>query len=183
MPKGADAVRHVCASSQKLYLGACSCVKLLGMSATPPVPPEGELITAAIKRRRISARAAARRAGMSVTRWSQIVNGYQTVQRQRVAVQGPAETVARMAHVAGVSPQQLADAGRGDAAQELTLMLTDAAEPEQPTPEPETDVIGRVLDAAMAGLTPRQKLIYLEKYGDGVRREMEETEREHRDAG
>jgi transcriptional regulator with XRE-family HTH domain len=106
------------------------------MSTRPAPTPEGELIKDALKRTRLSARRAAERAGISEGRWRQIVNGYQTVTRgQHVPVTGPAETVARMAHVVGVTPEQLEGVQRADAAAELRLLLrtmpaeTDGAAP------------------------------------------------------
>lgn len=89
------------------------------MTDRPPQPPEGQLIAAALKRMKMSQREAARRADISEGRWRQIVNGYQTVSGSHVPVRGPADTVARMAHVALITPEQLEDAGRPDAAEEL----------------------------------------------------------------
>ncbi|MGP3914384.1 helix-turn-helix domain-containing protein [Nonomuraea sp. 10N515B] len=93
------------------------------MSERPEAPPEGQLIAAALKRKRLSAREAARRTGISEGRWRQIVSGYQTVSGVHVSVRGPAETVARMAHIAGLSPTQLVEANRSDAADELREIL------------------------------------------------------------
>jgi transcriptional regulator with XRE-family HTH domain len=81
--------------------------------------PEGALITAALKRRRLSARAAAPQAGISETRWRQITSGYQTVSGQRIPVRAPADTLARMAQIARVTPEQLIEVDRADAAEEL----------------------------------------------------------------
>lgn len=90
------------------------------MSQRPEQPREGALIKASLKRTGKSARKAAREAGMSEGRWRQIVDGYQIVSAGVYApVRGPAETVARMASVAGVLPDDLEAAGRGDAAAEL----------------------------------------------------------------
>jgi len=69
----------------------------------------------------MSAREAARRAGISEGRWRQIAGGYQVVSPGVYAhVRGPAATLARMASAAGVTPEQLTAAGRDDAA---TVML------------------------------------------------------------
>jgi hypothetical protein len=87
------------------------------MSKRPDPPPWGALITAALSRGRISAREAARQAGISEGRWRQISGGYQVVSAGVYApVRGPAPTLARMAAVAGVTPQELRTAGRADAA-------------------------------------------------------------------
>lgn len=67
----------------------------------------------------ISQREAARRARMSEARWRQLVSGYQLVQRTHVAVRSPDKTLARMARAVGVTAEQLAGAGREDAAQAL----------------------------------------------------------------
>jgi hypothetical protein len=90
------------------------------MTERPEPPPWGALITAALASEGISAREAARRAGLSEGRWRQITGGYQVVSPGIYAeVRGPAATVARMAAVAGVTPAQLRAAGRDDAAKVL----------------------------------------------------------------
>jgi len=90
------------------------------MSQRPDPPPWGALITSALRRGGMSARQAARRAGISEGRWRQISGGYQVVRPgEYVSVRGPAGTLARMAAVAGVSPDELREAGREDAAQAL----------------------------------------------------------------
>lgn len=87
------------------------------MSQRPDPPPWGALITSALRRGGMSARQAARRAGISEGRWRQISGGYQVVRPGVYAsVRGPARTLARMAAVAGVSGDELRAAGRPDAA-------------------------------------------------------------------
>jgi hypothetical protein len=87
------------------------------MKGRPEPPPWGALITAALARNGLSAREAARRAGLSEGRWRQITGGYQVVSPGVYAeVRGPAGTLARMAAVADVTPAQLRAAGRDDAA-------------------------------------------------------------------
>jgi hypothetical protein len=82
--------------------------------------PWGAAIAAACRQGGLSARAAARRAGISEGRWRQITGGYQVVRPGvYVPVRGPAQTVARMAAVAGLTPAQLTAAGRDDAARVL----------------------------------------------------------------
>jgi transcriptional regulator with XRE-family HTH domain len=94
--------------------------KVDSMSERPEPPPWGTLIAAALASARLSAREAARRAGMSEGRWRQITSGYQVVSPGVYAeVRGPAATLARMAAVAGVTPDQLRAAGRADAADVL----------------------------------------------------------------
>src|SRR5580698_4883340 len=87
------------------------------MPDRPQAPPWGTLISAALAREGLSARAAARRAGLSEGRWRQITGGYQVVSPGVYApVRGPAGTLARMADTAGVSAAELRAAGREDAA-------------------------------------------------------------------
>lgn len=108
------------------------------MSEKPTPTPEGELIQSALARAGMSARAAAKSAGISEGRWRQIVNGYQVVTKGTYVpvTDAPAATVAAMAKAVGLTPAQLADVGRDDAAQHLEeLGVSDA----QPAPEPRYD--------------------------------------------
>jgi hypothetical protein len=90
------------------------------MAQRPSPPPWGVLLTKALADAQLSAREASRRAGISEGRWRQIASGYQVVSPGVYApVHGPAETLAKMAAVAGVTPAQLTDAGRTDAADAL----------------------------------------------------------------
>jgi transcriptional regulator with XRE-family HTH domain len=91
------------------------------MTTKPEPQPEGKLIMDARKRARLSGREAARRAGISEGRWRQIVNGYMVVTKgvYSPVVGAPADTVARMAQSVDVTPEQLEEAGRADAAEEL----------------------------------------------------------------
>ncbi len=84
------------------------------MSERPGPPPWGALVTKALATAKLSAREAARRAGISEGRWRQIASGYQVVSAGIYApVRGPAPTLARMAAVVGVTPAQLTQpAGR-----------------------------------------------------------------------
>jgi len=94
------------------------------MTQRPEPPPWGALISAALASDGMSAREAARRAGLSEGRWRQITAGYQVVSPGVYAhVHGPAATLARMAAVAGVTPAQLRAAGRDDAASVLATKL------------------------------------------------------------
>lgn len=89
------------------------------MTERPDAPPEGKLIRAALAASGLSQRKAAKRAGISDTRWRQIVAGYQSVGGEPVVFRSLDETLARMAHVVGVRPEELADAGRPEAAEVL----------------------------------------------------------------
>lgn len=90
------------------------------MPERPAPPPWGALIMTALAREGLSVREAARRAGLSEGRWRQITAGYQIVSPGVYAeVHGPAATIARMAWVVGVTPEQLSEVGRDDAAELL----------------------------------------------------------------
>jgi hypothetical protein len=95
------------------------------MSQRPDPPPVGAALTAALADSGLSARQAARQAGISEGRWRQISGGYQVVRPGVYApVRGPAATVARMAAVAGLNAAQLRAAGREDAARALEARAT-----------------------------------------------------------
>src|SRR4051812_15216413 len=84
-----------------------SSAKVCTVTEQPTPPPEGELITAALKRIRpkMSVREAARRAGISEGWWRQVVQGYQPLRGGlRAPMRGSAEVVAAMAKVVGVTP-------------------------------------------------------------------------------
>lgn len=96
----------------------------------PGRPPEARLIAAALKRSGLSGRKAAERAGISEGRWRQIVNGYQTPSAKiQIPVIAPPDTLARMAQVVKVTPEQLEEAGRRDAAE----VLRELGEYKEPT--------------------------------------------------
>lgn len=79
--------------------------------------PEGRLIAQAITARGLSVRKAAKGTGITDTRLRHIINGYAPVGRgQRVEVVAPADTLARIAHSLDITPEQLREAGRDDAA-------------------------------------------------------------------
>jgi transcriptional regulator with XRE-family HTH domain len=89
---------------------------LAGMPEKPAQPAEGALIQRAMVRQRLSARQAAVKAGISEGRWRQIVSGYQSARGQQFPVTAPAATLAHMAAAVGLTPEDLTEAGRGDAA-------------------------------------------------------------------
>lgn len=93
------------------------------MPKHPDQPAEGQLIDNAAATRQLSARRAAPLAGISAARWGHIVNGYQSLGGGKyLPVRAPASTLARMAAVVGVTPDDLRKAGREDAADELVAM-------------------------------------------------------------
>lgn len=112
-------------------LRKCSCVRMrshvmIWDMVNPPAPippPEAQLIEQ--KRNqppRMSIRQAAARAGISETRWRQIESGARIFRGNRYPERAPAGTLASMARVVGVTPGELANAGRQDAADELAVM-------------------------------------------------------------
>lgn len=109
----------------------------------------------------MSARTAAREAGISEARWRQIASGYQTVSGTRVPVTAPAETLARMARVVGVTPPELEEAGREDAATELRALVEAVADTDDAPAEEEDWRIRRIRD--MEYLDPGEKEIYIEQ--------------------
>lgn len=101
--------------------------------ARPKPPPYAQLIAAARQAPpRMTITEAARRAGISDTRWSQLENGYRMNRGRAEPEWAPADTLAAMARAVGVTPQQLAASGREDAAGEL-----DALPSLRPEPEPD----------------------------------------------
>jgi transcriptional regulator with XRE-family HTH domain len=82
----------------------------------PPPPAEAHLLQTALAAKGLSQRQAAHAAGISESRWRQIVSGYQAVSGSKAPVRSPGATLARMAQVVGVTPEQLESAGRADAA-------------------------------------------------------------------
>jgi hypothetical protein len=110
----------------------------------PAPPPEAVAIRLARKAAGISVAAAAEAAAIpiSTARWSQIENGYETRPGTVRVVRGRDSTVAHMARVVDVTPAQLEDAGRSDAAEVLCEILRRS----EPVPvAPERDLLGEVL--------------------------------------
>jgi hypothetical protein len=92
----------------------------------PAQRPEGEILKKAQRASGQSIRQVATSAGMSDARWRQIVNGYMHVSGVNAEVVAPPKTLARMAHVVGVTPEQLVSAGREDAADALEDLQREA---------------------------------------------------------
>lgn len=82
--------------------------------------PEGELIAERTKQRGWSGRRLARRLGISQTRLSAIVNGYESTGTGTIGtVSARADILARIAIVLRITPAELAAVGREDAAQRV----------------------------------------------------------------
>jgi hypothetical protein len=135
------------------------------MTERPPAPPEGELIKAAQAKARLSQRKAAELAEISETWWRRIVSGHQPVSGGKPApFRSPDRTLARMAHVVGVQPEELADAGRPEAAELLRTIASEeretdaAAVPPGPRArlEERWHVVEAVLRSAREGLSPSE---------------------------
>jgi len=87
----------------------------MAVMTTANPPPEGIALEAARTRSHLSQRAAAKRAGMSETRWRQITKGGHITQGVYVPDVGPPETIARMARAVDLDPDLLIKSGRDDA--------------------------------------------------------------------
>lgn len=114
--------------------------------------PEGRLLGHAAKASGRSIRSLAASAGMSDTRWRQIVKGSITarVGDEPAPVVAPALTLARMAHAVGLSPDDLVQVGRADAAEALERL---AAKPvAEAEPEPALPVSVYLAVSPAAGL-------------------------------
>lgn len=113
----------------------------------------------------MSGREAARRSGISNTRWRQIINGYMTVSGSHVPVHAPAETLARMAQTTGVDADQLRDAGRPDAADALTELIRTSTPPILRGAEgAQVEAIATLL----AGLSPEGREHVLRRFQNGT---------------
>jgi transcriptional regulator with XRE-family HTH domain len=89
----------------------------------PQPPPEAVLIRLAREAAHTRTADAAREAGVSKARWSQIESGYESRQGTYEPVVARAVTLAHMAHAVGLTPARLEGAGRPDAAAVLAEIL------------------------------------------------------------
>lgn len=99
------------------------------MTEDEPKPtPEGKLIAQRREaiRPKLSQNRAAKAIGLSGNRWRHIEKGFQTVAAGiKAPVMGPADTLAKMAQLVGVTSDELIAAGRQDAADELAALETE----------------------------------------------------------
>ena len=98
------------------------------MARDLPPTAEGALLRKARQRirPRLSIEAAAARASMSAENWGHVERGYQSMgrgQEPRIVIP-PGPTLAHMARVVGLTPRDLAEIGRGDAADILADLIT-----------------------------------------------------------
>lgn len=150
-----------------MHCGATMCDHE-GMDDRPEQPPEGKLLTAALKRTGLSQRKAADKAAMSEGHWRAIATGSRSVNAGVwISVRAPADTLARMARVVEITPEQLEDVGRSDAAEELRLM----ASPDESR------------NGAASKEDPLERLARLTRELNEVQRELrEQAERDRRDS-
>lgn len=114
------------------------------MTSTQPAlqpPPEADLIRVARLARGLSPEKAAEMTPIRLggARWRHIERGYEP-KRPPKAVRAPDKTLAHMARVAGVSPERLAEVGRGAAADVLREILRQESEAEQREDKPYADM-------------------------------------------
>lgn len=104
---------------------------------------------------------------MSDTRWRQVVRGYQTgTDGQVVPARAGAQTLARMAIAAGLTPGNLEDAGRPDAAeQQRRIMNQMTHDSVVPLPVNATGDQPDVIDMIYASQTmpTREKLLRIQQ--------------------
>jgi hypothetical protein len=125
------------------------------MDSRPPQPPEGLLIAEALERSGMSIRQASKKAGISYGRWRQISSGVQNVSPGEWArVTGPAKTVARMAAVVKVTPEQMEAAGREDVA--AVMRAGEAQDPDDARWQSFTPEEQRIAEAFIATLRERR---------------------------
>ena len=90
----------------------------------PEPPPEAVLIRRARQARGLTRAQAAERSGVvKASRWGQIENGYVMKDGAPTPTKAGDMQLAHMAHVVGVAPERLTEAGRGAAAEILGEIL------------------------------------------------------------
>jgi hypothetical protein len=129
----------------------------------PGQRPEGKLIQDALTRDGRSIRTVAPLAGITDARWRQLVKGSMKTGDQVHEQVARAETLARMAYVVGVTPQELAGVDREDAAVVLERLHAAAERGDSVVPLPATGTTTGQADEidmiyASQSMTARQKL-------------------------
>ena len=120
----------------------------------PEPPPEAVLIRLVREAAQISASDAAKAAGISKSRWSQIETGYESRDGEYREVSGQRDTIAWMAWAVGLEPDRLAEY-RPDA----VLVLDEILRQHGPRPEIDNDgPLARI--AATEGLDPEMADIF-----------------------
>lgn len=122
----------------------------------PEQRPEGRLLAEALKRSKLSARKAAALAGMSDGRWGQIVRGYQTMGDAVYApVRAPAETLARMAQVVGLTHEDFVGV-RDDVVEQLLDLEVAERMKRSDVVNADSEEIIRRIQRRLAGADKRQ---------------------------
>lgn len=99
----------------------------------PPSRPEGALIRLARKAAGLTVPDAARAAGISKARWSQVESGHEARNGVEREVNAKSATIAHMARAVGLSPERLETEGeRPDAAEVLREILRTSPPPSLP---------------------------------------------------
>lgn len=112
----------------------------------PPAPPEAVLIRLAREAADIRVAVAAKGAGVSVARWSQIETGSETRNGKMSPVRAKAGTIARMAREIGISPERMAAEGeRPDAAEIIREIIRQDGESQDAPPPAQPAAPRRVL--------------------------------------
>lgn len=145
------------------------------VSAPPPAPPpEAEVIRVARLARGLSPEVAAERTPVRLGggRWRHIEQGY-TRRTPFTPTTAPAKTLAHMANVVGVDPEQLEGAGREDAAEILREIRRQEAADEQSAAGPVDPRVQMAVDILM-DLPPRVREEALRRLGPEHRKRIEE---------
>lgn len=119
-----------------------------GSPAVDRPPPEAALIRLVRQAAKIPVAAAAKRAGISTARWTQVEQGYETRAGERRPATAPPDTLAYMAAAIGLPPERLESEGqRPDAAAVLREMRGHGAvQPVPPAGEyPDDDPVLRYI--------------------------------------
>lgn len=133
------------------------------MTTPPTQPPEGELIETARARRvpPTSVNKLAKIVGITGPRWRQIEKGHSSRSGRIVPERAKAETLARMAQAVSVTPEELREVGRDDAADYYERMLR--ADDDAPLLDStEFEVEGfEALELALKGTPPENRQLAL----------------------
>jgi hypothetical protein len=147
---------------------------------TPDQTPEGRLIEQAATYSGRSARALSANAGMSDTRWRQVVRGWQPGPAGTpVEARASAVTLARMALAVGVSADQLTEVGREDAAVQLQRIEAELQSGSSIVPLPSAgvgDSISDEIELIYEAKLPAKKRLELIRKVLLLRREAEAEE-------
>ncbi|MFJ8852290.1 hypothetical protein [Streptomyces sp. NPDC102437] len=147
-------------------------------STRPEPPREAPLIEAARKQQRLTVRETAKQARISEALWRQIVSGAESLGGGEYReVRAKPETLARIAQVVGVAPDQLVKVGREDAAAALKEITP------EPTPAPAYAPPVDAVYAIMAALPPEAQAEVIRRLDLTNRPIGGEEERRQRRAG